>query len=130
MKRKKKRILGIAGVVLLLVILFIGGSVLQNIGTLDTEKARIAKFSTLPYYSSQHDVFVSPEELEFYPERTTGGNAGFGRFFYEIPSFSYGRIAESRFEKDRFFNRTIGLCPLLAGTFICYFGIRRCSGID
>lgn len=81
MKRKKKRILGIAGVVLLLVILFIGGSVLQNIGTLDNEKERIAKFNTLPYYSSQNDVFISPEELVFYPEQTTGGNAGFGRFF-------------------------------------------------
>lgn len=86
MKRKKKRILGIAGVVLLLVILFIGGSVLQNIGTLDTEKTRITKFNALPYYSSQNGMFVSPEELVFYPERTTGGSAGFGRFFKKSPN--------------------------------------------
>lgn len=86
MKRKKKQILGIAGIVLLLVIFFIGGSVLQNIGTLATEKERIAKFSSLSYYSSRDDVFVSPEELVFYPERTTGGSAGFGRFFTKSPN--------------------------------------------
>lgn len=44
MKRKKKRILGILGIILLLAIFFIGGSIWQNIGTLDTKKERILKF--------------------------------------------------------------------------------------
>ena len=102
MKRKKKRILGIAGVVLLLVILFIGGSVLQNIGTLDNEKERIAKFNTLPYYSSQNDVFISPEELVFYPEQTTGGNAGFGRFFKKSPNAPVGELPKVTLTKKDF----------------------------
>ena len=86
MKRKKKRILVISGIILLLAIFFIGGYILQNIGTLDTEKERIMKFSSLSYYSSRNDVFVSPEKLMSYPERTTGGNAGFGRFFKKSPN--------------------------------------------
>lgn len=102
MKRKKKRILGIAGVVLLLVILFIGGSVLQNIGTLDTEKERMAKFSTRPYYSSRDDMFVSPEELVFYPEQTTGGNAGFGRFFKKSPNAPVGELPKVTLTKRDF----------------------------
>lgn len=102
MKQKKKRILDIAGVVLLLVILFIGGSVLQNIGTLDNEKERIAKFNTLPYYSSQNDVFISPEELVFYPEQTTGGNAGFGRFFKKSPNAPVGELPKVTLTKKDF----------------------------
>lgn len=85
MKRKKKRILGISGIILLLAIFFIGGSIWQNIGTLDTKKERILKFGGLSYHSLQNDVFVSPEELTSYPERTTGGRAGFGRFFKKSP---------------------------------------------
>lgn len=130
MKRKKKRILGILGIILLLAIFFIGGSIWQNIGTLDTKKERILKFGGLSYYSLQNDVFVSPEELTSYPERTTGGRAGFRTIFQKISPCSGERIAESCFEENGFCSQSIGLCPLLVRTFICPPGIRRCTDTD
>lgn len=102
MKRKKKRILGISGIILLLVIFSIVGYIWQNIGTLDIEKERVAKFGSLSYYSSQNDVFVSPEELMSYPERTTGGNAGFGRFFKKSPNAPAGELPKVVLKKTDF----------------------------
>lgn len=106
MKRKKKRILGISGIILLLVIFSIVGYIWQNIGTLDTEKERVVKFGSLSYYSSQNDVFVSPEELMSYPERTTGGNAGFGRFFKKSPNAPAGELPKVVLKKTDFATET------------------------
>ncbi len=102
MKRKRKRILGIAGIILLLAVFFIGRYIWQNIGTLDTEKERILELGGLSYYSSQHDVFVSPEELMSYPERTTGGDAGFGRFFRKSPNAPGGELPKVVLKKTDF----------------------------
>ncbi|MDO5608136.1 MAG: MBL fold metallo-hydrolase [Capnocytophaga sp.] len=102
MNTKKKRIVGITGLVLLLTIFVAGGSILRNMGALDTEKERMEKFGGLPYYSSEGDVFVSPEELKFYPERTTGGNAGFGRFFKKSPNAPTAELPKVMLKKKDF----------------------------
>lgn len=102
MKTKKKRILVITGIVLLLTILVAGGYILWNMGKLDTEKERMKKFSDRLYYSLQNDVFISPEELEFYPERTTGGSAGFRRFFKKSPNAPVGKLPKVILKKTDF----------------------------
>lgn len=76
----------IVGVVLLLGIGYIGWYVLNNMGKLYSDRERDIKYGNRPFYSLQEKVFISPEELVFFPERTTGGDAGFARFFMKSPN--------------------------------------------
>lgn len=83
--KKKRLIIGVIGTVLLSGI-WAARYALRNMGALDSEQERRVKYGGLPYYSVRERQFVSPEELVFYPERTTGGSAGFGRFFKKSPN--------------------------------------------
>ncbi|MCD8186361.1 MAG: MBL fold metallo-hydrolase, partial [Rikenellaceae bacterium] len=52
------------------------------------------------YYS--HGQFISPQELVFFPERTTGGQGGFGRFFQRSPYAPQNELPKVLLEKGSF----------------------------
>ncbi|MDT0686004.1 MBL fold metallo-hydrolase [Autumnicola psychrophila] len=85
MKRKYKVIL----LLVALILISIGGAgyyISRQIGEMDSSEERNIKYSKYSYYSSDIDEFVSPEELVYYPEQTTGGDPGFLRFFMSSPN--------------------------------------------
>ncbi len=69
-----------------MVIGVVGYYVSKQIGSLDSLEDRRERFSALAYYNADTDQFISPEELPYYPEQTTGGDAGPARFFKTSPN--------------------------------------------
>jgi L-ascorbate metabolism protein UlaG (beta-lactamase superfamily) len=83
-----KKILKIVLWFVILLLMVIGGVALyvnEQIGKLDSPEYRKAEYSKLAYYSSEADQFISPEELPYFSEQTTGGDSGFARFFKTSP---------------------------------------------
>lgn len=91
-----------AGIIFLLAIIIVGGYILLNMGSLDSDKIRTLKYSDRSYYSSREGLFVSPEKLAFFPERTTGGSSGFGRFFKKSPNAPAGELPKVTLTKNDF----------------------------
>lgn len=71
----------LSGVIVVLVIAIIAQHVLNEMGSHNSNSESSRLYGDLPYYNSQENVFVSPDEVTYYPERTTGGSSGFARFF-------------------------------------------------
>ncbi|MFT2008852.1 MBL fold metallo-hydrolase [Pontibacter sp. 13R65] len=73
----------------LAILLALGGTgwyINNQIGKLNSGDERNEAYSKYSYYSSVIDEFISPKEIVSYPEQTTGGNAGFWRFFKTSPN--------------------------------------------
>jgi len=81
-----KKIIGLIGATLILILLIIGKHVFNEMGALYTDKENTVKYGHYPYYSTTENQFLSPETLVFFPERVTGGNAGMKRFFTKSPN--------------------------------------------
>lgn len=81
--RRKNKILIIVGITIVLVIILIARHIVDEMGTLSSDNNNRRNLS---YYNEQENQFISPDELTFYPERTTGGNSGFARFFTKSPN--------------------------------------------
>jgi L-ascorbate metabolism protein UlaG (beta-lactamase superfamily) len=58
----------------------------RQMGSLDSLEDRRARFSALAYYDAAADQFISPQELPYFPEQTTGGDSGPARFFKTSPN--------------------------------------------
>lgn len=99
---KKKKILIITGVVIILVGAIIGQHVLDEMGKRlsDTESEQL--YGDLPYYNSETHEFVSPEELTFFADRVTGGDAGFSRFFSKSPNAPTEEIPTVKLSRSDF----------------------------
>lgn len=76
----------ISGVVVLLLIAIIAQHVLSEMGSIPSAGERNRLYGILSYYNTQTSEFVSPDEVTYFPERTTGGTSGFGRFFSKSPN--------------------------------------------
>lgn len=98
----KKQIVMLVGLILVFCTGFIAWYVLSNMGNIDSDKVRDEKYGNRPCYSLQEKVFVSPEELVFFPERTTGGDAGFARFFTKSPNAPKGDLLVKQLTKNDF----------------------------
>lgn len=88
MKYKIKTGYKIIWLIVFLSLIGIGGIsyyVNDQMGGIYSRQESIQKFSSLPYYNSKANEFVSPEKLVSARERTTGGNPGFLRFFKRSP---------------------------------------------
>jgi L-ascorbate metabolism protein UlaG (beta-lactamase superfamily) len=72
--------------ILLLVTAGLAFYVNKQMGSLDSLEERKERFGSLAYYSSETDEFISLEKLVYYPEQTTGGDAGPLRFFKTSPN--------------------------------------------
>lgn len=81
MSKKKKVFIAI-----ILIVVVVGQHVLSEMGSLYSNKESKRMYGKFSYYDTKENVFVSPEELVFYPERTTGGSSGFLRFFSKSPN--------------------------------------------
>ncbi|WP_194975966.1 MBL fold metallo-hydrolase [Aquiflexum lacus] len=84
-----KKILKIALLTLAILLMVVGSLVYyvsRQIGSLDSLEERKARFSGLTYYDEATDQFISPEQLPYFPEQTTGGDAGPARFFKISPN--------------------------------------------
>ncbi len=88
--------------VFLLAVIAVGGHVLRNMGSLDSDKERAAKYGGRSCYSLQRDAFISPEELLSFPDRTTGGSSGFGRFFKRSPYAPARELPKATLTKNDF----------------------------
>ncbi len=85
MKKRTK----IIAIIALLLIIFIGlvvVQVLDNIGSILSKSQSSQMYGQYDYYSTSTSEFISPQPLVYYPERTTGGDAGFARFFKKSPN--------------------------------------------
>lgn len=101
MTRNKKKVFVLAAGIFLFVVLLAGVYVWWNIGMLESDGERAGKYANRPYYSISDDIFVSPDELVFFPEQTTGGSAGFGRFFKRSPNAPVNELpVKSLVKKD------------------------------
>lgn len=83
-----RKIFKVALWVLIVLLIFAGGIafyVKDQLGSIDSLEERNAKYGDLNYYSAETGEFISPEKLPHYPERTTGGDPGFSRFFKTSP---------------------------------------------
>lgn len=78
---KKKKMLIISGVVVVLLISIITQHVLNEMGSIPSADERNRLYGHLSYYNTETSEFVSPDEVTYFPERTTGGSSGFSRFF-------------------------------------------------
>lgn len=85
MSRKKKIILFVSSVVVI-VLCTVALHVLSEMGSLYSDKESVEKYAGYSYYDTETHQFVSPKKLESFPERTTGGDAGFARFFSKSPN--------------------------------------------
>ena len=59
-------------------------------------------YSKYDYYSTETIQFISPETLEYYPERTTGGNPGLARFFKKSPNAPTDDLPKKQLKKEDF----------------------------
>ncbi|PRY98277.1 L-ascorbate metabolism protein UlaG (beta-lactamase superfamily) [Marinilabilia salmonicolor] len=83
-----RKIFKVALWVLIVLLIFAGGIALyvkDQLGSIDSLEERNVKYGGLNYYSTETGEFISPEKLPHYPERTTGGDPGFSRFFKTSP---------------------------------------------
>lgn len=85
MSKRKKVILFTIGIIILIVVAIVV-HIIGEIGSLYTDKERENKYGDYSYYDVEEHKFISPEKLVFFPERTTGGDAGFARFFSKSPN--------------------------------------------
>lgn len=99
---KKKKTLIIIGIIIMLALVIIGQHVLGEMGSRYSQKESIEKFGNLPYYDKDKGEFVSPEELTFFPERTTGGSSGFARFFSKSPHAPQQEIPTVKLTRNNF----------------------------
>lgn len=85
MSRKKKIILFVIGVIVI-VLGTVALHVYSEMGSLYSNKESARNYAGYPYYDTEKHQFVSPKKLESHPDRTTGGDAGFARFFSKSPN--------------------------------------------
>lgn len=71
--------------ILVLVIAIIAQHVLGEMGSLASDNESSRLYGNLSYYNTQTNEFVSPDEVTYFPERTTGGSSGFARLFTQSP---------------------------------------------
>lgn len=83
-------------IIIIAIITIIIGYVLIQFGNKPDGK----QFVNLDYYNGEQ--FISPEELVFYPERTTGGSSGFARFFSKSPNALESELPMVRLDKHSF----------------------------
>ncbi|MCD8044535.1 MAG: MBL fold metallo-hydrolase [Tannerellaceae bacterium] len=83
---RKKKIIGFIGSTVVIILCMIAWYVLSEMGHLYSDRESQEKYAGYSYYDTKEQHFISPEKLEFYPERTTGGNAGMKRFFTQSPN--------------------------------------------
>ncbi len=99
---RKKKICMIIGVVLLLIFAIIGQHVWDEMGEHVPDTESVHLYVNLPYYNPELHQFISPEELVFYPERTTGGSSGFARFFSKSPNAPEQKLPKIHLKKTDF----------------------------
>lgn len=99
---KKKKMLIISGVVVLLLIAIIAQHVLSETGSIPPADKRNRLYGHLSYYNTELSEFVSPDEVTYFPERTTGGTSGFGRFFSKSPNAPKEQLPIVKLTKDDF----------------------------
>lgn len=97
MKKKRFKKNAIILVAFILIIFCcIAGYVLIQFG----KKPDGKQFANLAYYNGEQ--FISPDELVFYSERTTGGSSGFARFFRKSPNAPESRLPMVDLDKQSF----------------------------
>ncbi len=89
---RKKKVFSIIGIILLMIAIIIAQHVWNEMGDYASDEERNRLYSHLPYYDTEKNEFVSPKQLESYPERTTGGSSGFARFFSKSPNSPAGEL--------------------------------------
>lgn len=92
----------ISGVVVLLLIASIAQHVLSEMGSIPSADKRNRLYGHLSYYNTELSEFVSPDEVTYFPERTTGGTSGFGRFFSKSPNAPKKQLPTVKLTKDDF----------------------------
>lgn len=92
----------IFGVVVLLLIVIIAQHVLSEMGSIPSADKRNRLYGHLSYYNTELSEFVSPDEVTYFPERTTGGTSGFGRFFSKSPNAPKEQLPTVKLTKDDF----------------------------
>lgn len=102
MMRKKKIGLIITGLCVFIALSVIGAYVSDNLGRIHSDEESTERYGKYAYYSTAIHEFVSPQELKHYPERTTGGNAGWGRFFKKSPNSPIHEIPKVELKKNDF----------------------------
>ncbi|WP_051359966.1 MBL fold metallo-hydrolase [Adhaeribacter aquaticus] len=83
---KRKYSLSFLVIAIILALSVTGCYINNQIGKLNSGDERKKEYAKLSYYSPGKDEFVSPKEIVSFPEKTTGGNPGFGRFFKKSPN--------------------------------------------
>lgn len=73
-------------IVVFIAIGVIAGYVLSEMGSLKSHNERSLLYGNLSYFDTDKGEFVSPDEITYYSERTTGGSSGFARFFTKSPN--------------------------------------------
>lgn len=82
MQKKRLRLIIWSITVVVITLLAIAGShIYNNVGSLYSDEMSVEKFGKYSYYSQTDHQFISPQVIEYYKERTTGGDADFMRFF-------------------------------------------------
>lgn len=89
---------GLAAVMAISITLY----VLDQMGSHYSQSENIRKYAAYPYYDAQKDQFISPVPLKSYPERTTGGNAGYLRFLKGSPNAPIQEIPKVGLQKNDF----------------------------
>lgn len=102
MMQKKKIGLIITGLCVFIVLLVSGMYVSDNLGQLYPDEESAEQYGKHTYYSATTHEFVSPQKLEHYPDRTTGGDAGWSRFFKKSPNSPKYEIPKMALKKDDF----------------------------
>lgn len=101
MTTKKKMIIIITAIVVL-VIAIIAQHVFSEMGSIPSGSERNSLYGHLPYYNTEANEFLSPDEVTYYPERTTGGSSGFSRFFSKSPNAPKEKLPTVKLTKADF----------------------------
>lgn len=102
MIRKKKIVFITVGILVIAVLVVAGVYTLNNLGQLYSDDESAEKYGKYTYYSTDTHEFVSPQEMEYYADRTTGGDAGWGRFFRKSPNSPKYDLPKVRLKKSDF----------------------------
>lgn len=99
---KKMKALIIFGIVAALIIVIIIHYVYNEMGSLYSDKESTENFGTYTYYDTDVNQFISPDELVYYPDKTTGGNSGFIRFLSKSPNAPTQELPKRKLSKADF----------------------------
>lgn len=103
MQKKRLRLIIWSIIIVVITLLAIAGShIYNNVGSLYSDEISVEKFGEYSYYSKTDHQFISPQVMEYYEERTTGGDAGFMRFFKKSPNAPTHEIPKVSLKKSDF----------------------------